>query len=73
MTLEEAAKIVGYHFKDIEDKILNTIQLGAKVNQKQNELLLASIHQKAIEINPLNFFQAIDFSKTKHYSQVLIL
>lgn len=67
MTLEEAAKIVGYHFKDIEDKILNTIQLGAKVNQKQNELLLASIHQKAIEINPLNFFQAIDFSKTKHW------
>ncbi|MFT5437203.1 MAG: hypothetical protein ACI840_001856, partial [Ulvibacter sp.] len=56
---EEASKIIGSHFPQVNDKLLNIIQLNQ--NQRESELLLASINQKAGEIQPVPFKGAINF------------
>lgn len=62
---EEASKIIGNHFPQVNDKLLNVIQLNQ--NQRESELLLASIDQKAEEIQPVPFKSAINFSKNAKY------
>jgi hypothetical protein len=62
---EEAAKIIGNHFPEVSDKLLNVIQLNQ--NQRESELLLASINQKAGEIQPVPFKRAINFGNNTKY------
>jgi hypothetical protein len=72
----QISKIIGKHFPDIDDKLLNTIQLNKQLNTETNEfsrdLLLASIQQKTNELKPIPFGDAINFkenrkSKYLHY------
>lgn len=62
---EEASRIIGNHFPQVSDKLLNVIQLNQ--NQRESELLLASIDQKAGEIQPVPFKHAIDFKNNAKY------
>lgn len=62
---ENASKIIGNHFCEVDDKLLNFLQLAN--NKKQSELLLASIEQKSKLLQPIPFTNAIDFSKNKKY------
>ncbi len=62
---EEAAKIIGNHFPQVNDKLLNVIQLNQ--NQKQSELLLASIEQKSGELQPVPFKHAVNFKTNLKY------
>jgi hypothetical protein len=62
---EEAAKIVGNHFPQVNDKLLNVIQLNQ--NQRESELLAASIDQKASELQPVIFKKAINLQKNLTY------
>src|SRR5690606_29628847 len=48
---EEASKIIGNYFPEVNDKLLNVLQLNQ--DNHQTELLLASIEQKAAELNPI--------------------
>lgn len=66
---KEASKIIGNHFPNISDKLLNTLQLKEQsVNQPQNlELVYASINQKAAELKPVPFTNAIDLAKNKKF------
>ncbi len=67
---ETAAKIVGKHFPEVSDKLLNVIQLKEKeraVPEEDLELLLASISQKTIELKPVPFTKAVDFKKNRKY------
>ena len=43
---EEASKIIGQYFPEVNDKLLNVLQLNE--NKDQSELLLASINQKSL-------------------------
>ena len=61
ITNEEASRIIGNHFPQVSDKLLNVVQLNQ--NQRESELLLASIDQKAGEIQPIPFKHAINFNK----------
>ena len=61
----DASKIIGNHFSEVNDKLLNVLQL--KENSKESELLLASIEQKAIELNPIPFKLAINFKSNVKY------
>lgn len=62
---EQAATIIGNHFSEVQDKLLNFLQLA---NQNQNsELLSASIEQKAASLQPIPFSNAIDFAKNKKF------
>lgn len=62
---EEASRIIGNHFPQVSDKLLNVIQLNQ--NARQSELLAASIDQKAIELQPVPFQSAVNFKKNAKY------
>ncbi|MFD1315018.1 DUF4175 family protein [Namhaeicola litoreus] len=65
---EEASSIIGKHFDEIDDKLLNIIQLK---NQEPTELVLASIEQKALQLKPFTFKNAINFASNKVYLKFL--
>lgn len=62
---ENASKIIGKHFPEVSDKLLNVLQL--KSNAQQSELLLASIEQKSVELKPIPFQLAVNFKKNTKY------
>lgn len=66
---EQAAQIIGSHFGDVKDKLLNILQLHNQVSDQANlrELILASINQKSEEIKPVPFKAAINLSNNKKY------
>ena len=67
---EEAAKIIGTHFSDVKDKLLNVLQLKSQsINYSDRSLIEASIQQKSIELTPVPFVQAIDLQKNRKYLQ----
>ncbi|MCF7566751.1 hypothetical protein L3X37_00010 [Sabulilitoribacter arenilitoris] len=61
----DASKIIGQHFPEVSDKLLNVLQL--KQDQSQSELLLASIEQKSIELKPVPFKLAVNFKQNISY------
>ncbi|MGK0455472.1 MAG: hypothetical protein ACJAYY_002970, partial [Paraglaciecola sp.] len=48
ISLEDSSKIIGNHFPEVRDKLLNVLQL--KENPNQSDLILASIDQKSAEL-----------------------
>jgi hypothetical protein len=65
---EQAAAIIGTHFKEVEDKLLNILQLQAQANTtEENSLILAGIDQKSAELKSVPFLSAIDLSKNRKY------
>ena len=71
ISYEDAARIIGRHFPEIDDKLVNTIQLNKLTNDsshvKSMELLLASIDYKIEQIKPFTFHKAINFKKNIKY------
>lgn len=65
---EQAANIIGEHFSDVKDKLLNILQLKKQSEgQSDLSLLTASIEQKTEQITPVPFRSAIDLSNNKQY------
>lgn len=62
---EEASKIIGQHFPEVNDKLLNVLQLNQ--NKVESELLLASINQKSTELQPIPFKFAVNFKNNVKY------
>lgn len=60
-----ASKIIGKHFPEVSDKLLNILQL--KDHGLQSELLLASIEQKALTLKPIPFKMAVNFKGNLSY------
>ena len=68
---ETASEIIGKHFKEIDDKLLNLIQLHN--SKSQSDLILASIEQKSFELQPIPFKQAINFRVNINYLKFLAI
>ena len=69
ISYEKASVLIGAHFPEIKDKLLNTLQLQQQASVSDNELLLASIEQRTKNLNPFSFSAAIDIrSSFKKYS-----
>src|SRR5688572_27032557 len=66
---EQAASIIGTHFSNVQDKLLNTLQLKAESDRQgnTNQLLLAGINQKIEELKPVPFASAIDLRNNRKY------
>src|SRR5690606_14192334 len=64
---DEAAKIIGDHFPEVRDKLLNILQLARQSGQSDNDLLMHSIEQKTNDIKLVSFPKAIDLSKNRTY------
>jgi len=62
---ETASKIVGNHFPEVKDKLLNVLQL--KQQSEHTELLLASIQQKSNNLSLISFNSAVNFSENLRY------
>ncbi|MDX1270255.1 MAG: hypothetical protein R3340_00345, partial [Bizionia paragorgiae] len=61
----EASKLIGDHFPEVNDKLLNVLQLHSE--HSQSELLLASIDQKSEELSPIPFKLAVNFKQNLKY------
>jgi hypothetical protein len=71
ISFKEASTIIGNHFPEVNDKLLNVLQLSE--TSSESELLLASIEQKSEELQPIPFQVAINFTKNIKYVKYAIL
>jgi len=62
---ETASKIVGDHFPEVKDKLLNVLQLNQQ--SEHTEFLLASIEQKSNNLSLISFKSAVNFSENLKY------
>jgi len=71
ISYEDAAQIIGNHFPNVSDKLLNTLQLHNNSDNSNMELLLASIEQKSSILTPIPFKNAIKYdSNIKYFKYV---
>lgn len=61
ISYNQAAEIIGRHFKEVKDKLINTLQLQEASQQNDSDLIEASINQRIHELKPIQFSAAIDF------------
>lgn len=72
LSYNQAATIIGNHFSNVQDKLLNVLQLqNNNTLQGSEELLLAGINQKINELRPIPFTTAVDLSENKKYLKYL--
>ena len=71
ITNTEASKIIGRHFKEVDDKLLNILQLSN--NRSDTDLLEASIEQKSKELKSISFKRAVNFNKNRVHLKYLLL
>ena len=64
---EQAASIIGHHFGNVKDKLLNVLQLKDQMNYADSALVEASINQKIKNLKPVPFAAAIDLKENKRY------
>lgn len=70
---EQAAVIIGQHFADVSDKLLNILQLKKNNDaHASRELIEASIEQKAKQLVVIPVVSAIDLSKNRKYLPYLL-
>lgn len=69
---EEAAKIIGDHFPEVSDKLLNLLQLQHQADNAESDLLKASIDQKARQLKPVPFLNAIDLKANRKYLKYVL-
>jgi hypothetical protein len=71
---EDAARIIGSHFAEVKDSLLNTLQLRemAEKDHNRKDLILASIDQKISHIRPVPFTLAINLGKNRKYLRYLL-
>jgi hypothetical protein len=75
LTHDEAAEIIGKHFSDVNDKLLNTLQLKKQVagDEKHRALIEASIDQKIELLKPVSFPSAVNIKENNKYLKWVII
>ncbi len=68
---QEASRIIGSHFKGVDDKLLNVLQL--RESHEDTDLLVASIEQKSAELENFTFKRAINFKANTAYLKYLLI
>ncbi|MBI1183912.1 DUF4175 domain-containing protein [bacterium] len=67
-----AAKIIGNHFPEVKDKLLNTLELHEE-NAGSRSLIEASIEQKIASLKPVPFHLAINFKSNRRYLKYALI
>lgn len=71
---KQAAKIIGLHFPEVSDRLLNVLHLAEMQDKNSShELILASIRQKSQSLIWVKFTDAIDWAKNRKLAKYLIL
>jgi hypothetical protein len=65
----QASEIIGNFFPEISDRLKNTLQLQDAIqnNERNIELLNASVQQRSVQLTTIPFASAIDISDNKKY------
>lgn len=73
---EDASIIIGKHFSEVKDKLINLLQLQKSpqvtVPGPDSGLIEAAINQKIKELKPVPFTAAVNFSENKKYLKFAI-
>jgi hypothetical protein len=74
LTHDQAAEIIGRHFNDVHDKLLNTLQLKKQANEnaEHRDLIEASINQKIETLKPVSFPSAVNIRENSKYLKWVI-
>jgi len=66
---QQAASIIGKHFPEVSDRLLNTLQLKELLDRDElnKSILEASIEQRSQNLSPIPFKSAINFTLNKRY------
>lgn len=75
LSVEQASAIIGHHFFNVKDKLLNTLQLKAMADASpdNSQLIMAGIDQKIAELNPIPFSSAIKLGDNKKYIKYFLI
>lgn len=73
LSYEEAAVIVGRHFPQVSDQLLNLLQLRQMSQDVSTDLLAACIAQKTEALSPIPFASAIDFKRNRKYMKYALI
>ncbi|MCT4624313.1 MAG: hypothetical protein N4A46_11880 [Schleiferiaceae bacterium] len=74
ITHRQAIAIINYHFPELEDKLINTLELSELYGEEEivsSSLLLASINQRIDEIKLVPFRKAINFRDNLRFLKYL--
>ena len=71
INFKQASQLIGEHFREVNDKLTNVLQL--KESSQESELLLASIDQKAAELNPVPFKKAVNYKTNIKYLKYALI
>jgi len=66
-----ASQLIGKHFPNVDDKLLNLLELSE--NQKKSDLLMASIEQRASNLGPVPFAEAVNFKDSYRYAKYVLI
>lgn len=69
----QAAEIIGNHFEEVKDKLLNVLQLEHLSKNQNNQLVIASIDQKALQLKPIPFANAVNLNENKKHLKFLLI
>lgn len=69
LSYEDASQIIGTHFAEVKDTLLNVLQLhkNEQTHNNDSDLLRAAIDQKIATLKPISFPSAIDLAQNKKY------
>ena len=73
LSYEYASTLIGIHFPDVKDKLLNTLQLKHEAEQKGSALLEAAISQKAEQLKPIVFTDAINLKQNLKHARIVFI
>ena len=68
---EEAARQIGSHFPDVQDKLLNMVQLNKNGSQTDNSLISATIAHRTQQLSVVSFPLAINLKNNLRYLRYL--
>lgn len=68
--INQASVMIGDHFPEVSDKLINTLQLQSNAN---SDLALASIKQRSKELEPIPFSLAVNYKKNGKYLKWLLI
>lgn len=67
----EASLLIGKHFPEVDDKLINLLDLAD--NSQQSDLLLAAIEQRSEQMKPIPFVKAVDFKDSLKYAKYILI
>ncbi|MCM4167858.1 hypothetical protein KCTC52924_01327 [Arenibacter antarcticus] len=71
LTYKQASLLIGKHFKEVDDKLYNLLDLTESNNK--SDLLIASIEQRSNNLTVIPFVKAIDLRENYKYLKFLLI